>query len=90
MRLRVVFLCFFFVLAFDSGSTPYAVAQDALGTWSTKAYMPTGRRAPAAVELDGKIYDMGGQNGQYYNVVERYEFRFAVCSGAICLHGLAC
>ncbi len=43
------------------------------GCWTIKADMPTSRRNPAAVALDGTVYVMGGRNGDRYDVVERYD-----------------
>jgi hypothetical protein len=45
-----------------------------LGCWFGQANMPTARRAPAAVELDGMIYVLGGQYGDLrFDVVERFD-----------------
>jgi hypothetical protein len=43
------------------------------GCWYYKANMSTPRRAMAAVELDSEIYVIGGRNGTYNNLVERYD-----------------
>jgi N-acetylneuraminic acid mutarotase len=62
-----------FFLGISLCVTQTSFSQEAIGPWSVKADMPTPRRAPAAVALDGKVYVIGGQNGKYYNVVERYD-----------------
>lgn len=73
MRVPKKILCLSFALAFSLCLAQWGFIAEALSFWSSKGDMPTARRAPAAVELDGKIYVMGGQNGKYYNVVERYD-----------------
>ncbi|HDN78946.1 MAG TPA: hypothetical protein ENG33_00605, partial [Chloroflexi bacterium] len=55
-----------------------AFAQAAEGCWYVKANVPTARRALAAVELNGKIYVIGGRDDQRheferYDVMERYD-----------------
>ena len=44
-----------------------------LDVWAVKAPMPTARRALAAVEVDGKIYAIGGSGGGTLNIVEEYD-----------------
>ncbi|XP_077975378.1 kelch-like protein 3 [Styela clava] len=42
-------------------------------TWTTLPPMPSARYGAAAVELDKKIYVMGGCNNGYLNIVERFD-----------------
>lgn len=43
------------------------------GCWYYKADMSTPRHALAAVTLDNEIYVIGGRNGIYYDLLERYD-----------------
>ena len=45
----------------------------ATNSWSTKAAMPTARRAPSAAVLGGKAYVAGGYNGIYRTETEEYD-----------------
>jgi N-acetylneuraminic acid mutarotase len=43
------------------------------GCWYYKTDMPTHRRGMAAVELNNQVYVMGGQNGESYILLQRYD-----------------
>lgn len=47
--------------------------QAQVGSWTTKAPMPTARQDPATAALDGKLYVAGGVVGTYLNMLEVYD-----------------
>lgn len=67
-RVLVVLLMLVMLL----GATNVAFATEDLGSWETKADMPTGRSGIGAVVVNEKIYVIGGYNSGCLNTVEEY------------------
>src|ERR1700682_2942495 len=63
--------------AYHSGYAGKQESPQSLGSWTTKAPMPTGRQDLAAGVIDGTLYAVGGCgpycNGQPFNTVEAYD-----------------
>ncbi|QUI25464.1 hypothetical protein HZI73_25595 [Vallitalea pronyensis] len=72
LRKLFSFIMMVTLIMINSNAVRGAEGED-LGSWETKASMPTARTALGVAEVDGKIYAIGGYNNSELNVVEAYD-----------------